>query len=296
MASTHSLHAGLPDTLIAARDAVRTKRCSSVELTRAVLQRIERHDPAVLAFNSVAADRALEQAREVDDGRRGGVLAGVPVALKDNLCTSFGTTTCSSKMLEDFRAPYDATVVRKLEEAGAVIVGKTNLDEFAMGSSTENSAFRTTRNPWDTSRVPGGSSGGSAAALAAGMCNASLGSDTGGSIRQPAALCGLVGLKPTYGRVSRYGLVAFASSLDQVGPFGLDRRRRRPDAERHRRPRPQRQHERPRSDPRLPRPARRTHKGPAARHRPRVHARDRHGPAGEGRCRRGHRAVPRARG
>jgi aspartyl-tRNA(Asn)/glutamyl-tRNA(Gln) amidotransferase subunit A len=208
------------DTLIGAREAIRSKSVSSIELTREVLARIENLDPTIQAFNSTYPQRALEQAMAVDEGRRAGPLAGVPIALKDNLCTSYGTTTCSSKMLEDFRAPYDATVVRRLEEAGAVVVGKTNLDEFAMGSSTENSAFRTTRNPWDTTRVPGGSSGGSAAALAAGMCCASIGSDTGGSIRQPAAFCGLVGLKPTYGRVSRYGLVAFASSLDQIGSFG----------------------------------------------------------------------------
>jgi aspartyl-tRNA(Asn)/glutamyl-tRNA(Gln) amidotransferase subunit A len=207
------------DTLIAARDAVRAKKVSAEELLRRNLARIDHAEPGINAFLSTHPERALERAKLVDQGKIIGPLAGVPIAIKDNLTTTFGTTTCASRMLENFRSPYDATVVKKLEEAGAIIVGKTNLDEFAMGSSTENSAFKKTRNPWDTDRVPGGSSGGSAAALAAGMCAASIGSDTGGSIRQPASLCGVVGIKATYGRVSRYGLVAFASSLDQIGPF-----------------------------------------------------------------------------
>jgi aspartyl-tRNA(Asn)/glutamyl-tRNA(Gln) amidotransferase subunit A len=168
------------DTLATARDAIRSRRISAQELTRQALARIEQVDSRIGAFISVCSDRALERAHAVDDGRLDGALAGVPIAIKDNLCTTFGTTTCASRMLASFRSPYDATVVRKLEAAGAILIGKTNMDEFAMGSSTENSAMQVTRNPWDLERVPGGSSGGSAAALAAGTCCASIGSDTGG--------------------------------------------------------------------------------------------------------------------
>ena len=183
------------------------------------LARIAEREGDIHAFNLVLEDEARAAAAEVDAGDRTGPLAGVPLALKDNMCTRGIATTCSSKILAGWKPPYDATTVTRLRDAGAVLVGKTNLDEFAMGSSTENSAFGPTRNPHDTSRVPGGSSGGSAASVAAGFTSIALGSDTGGSIRQPAALCGVVGVKPTYGAVSRYGLIAFASSLDQIGPF-----------------------------------------------------------------------------
>ncbi len=205
------------------RDEIAAGQATSAAATEAVFTAIENYEPIIGAYISTFKEQALAKAQEVDKKIAGdesvGQLAGVPIAIKDNMCTTFGATTCASRILENFHAPYNATVVEKLLAADAVIVGKTNMDEFAMGSSTETSGLKQTVNPWDTTRVPGGSSGGSAAAVAAGLCFAALGSDTGGSIRQPASFCSVVGLKPTYGRVSRFGLVAYGSSLDQIGPI-----------------------------------------------------------------------------
>jgi len=212
-----------PQTVSEIRDGVRSGAVSAVDVCRNALDQIASIDGSLNAFNTVSGDRALQRAADIDRGRHefaSAPLAGVPIALKDNICTRGIRTTASSMILETFVPPYDATVVERLNAAGAVIVGKTNCDEFAMGSSNENSAFGPVKNPWALDRIPGGSSGGSAVAVAAGMTPLSLGSETGGSIRQPAAMCGIVGLKPTYGRVSRYGLLAFGSSLDQIGPFG----------------------------------------------------------------------------
>jgi aspartyl-tRNA(Asn)/glutamyl-tRNA(Gln) amidotransferase subunit A len=210
------------ETIREVRGAIRSGARTAVDVCRQTLARIEAVNPALNAFNTIATSRAMVRAEAIDREParwRDAPLAGVPIAVKDNLCTREIRTTASSRMLEHYVPPYDATVIARLERAGAVIVGKTNCDEFAMGSSNENSAFGAVRNPWNLDRIPGGTSGGSAAAVAAGLAPMALGSDTGGSIRQPASLCGVVGLKPTYGRVSRYGLIAHASSLDQIGPL-----------------------------------------------------------------------------
>lgn len=212
-------------TIHEALDLLRRREISAVELTQAVLDRIVDVDNDIKAYITLLPETALEEARLADERRRAGMdglLLGIPLAIKDVICLAGAPTTCGSRILEHFTSPYNATVIERLRQAGAVFLGKTNTDEFAMGSSTENSAFFTTHNPWDLSRVPGGSSGGSAAAVSADEALGALGSDTGGSVRQPASLCGVVGLKPTYGRVSRYGLVAFASSLDQIGPLSKD--------------------------------------------------------------------------
>jgi aspartyl-tRNA(Asn)/glutamyl-tRNA(Gln) amidotransferase subunit A len=215
-------------TLHEASEKLRKRELSSQELTAAVFAQISRTDDRLRSYITLCRERAESAATNADELLRQGnstsPLTGIPLAVKDNFLTRGVRTTCASKILGDFMPPYDATTIARLRAQGAVIIGKTNLDEFAMGSSAENSAFFTTRNPWDPERVPGGSSGGSAAAVAADQCIAALGTDTGGSIRQPAAFCGIVGLKPTYGRVSRYGIIAFASSMDQVGPMTKDAR------------------------------------------------------------------------
>lgn len=202
---------------------VQSRTVSAVEVVEQSLAAIDAHNGSLNALREVYAERAMQRAAEIDTrveaGEKIGALAGVPIAIKDNMATDFGTTACGSRFLENYASPFTATAVARLIEAGAIIVGRTNCDEFAMGSSNEHCAYGAVKNPWDTVRVPGGSSGGSAAAVAAGMCTAALGSDTGGSVRQPAAMCGVVGLRPSYGRVSRHGLVAFASSLDQIGPI-----------------------------------------------------------------------------
>ncbi|MCK5565728.1 MAG: Asp-tRNA(Asn)/Glu-tRNA(Gln) amidotransferase subunit GatA [Planctomycetes bacterium] len=210
-------------SIIELKDKIAAGEVKSADAVKSVFERIEKHDPVIGAYISTFKEGALKAALDVDEriaaGETVGALAGVPIAVKDNMCVSTGKTTCASKILENFEAPYDGHVIEKLKEADAIIIGKLNMDEFAMGSSCENSALQQTKNPWDVSTVPGGSSGGAAAAVAARMCFGALGSDTGGSIRQPASFCGVVGLKPTYGRVSRYGLVAYGSSLDQIGPL-----------------------------------------------------------------------------
>ena len=212
-------------TIHRTHELLKSRQLTSVEVTSAYLDRIRQVEPAVHALVTLTDELALKQAKRADELLAAGdvnLLTGIPMVIKDNMCTQGITTTCSSRMLENFIPPYNATVVEKLNDCGVVVVGKANMDEFAMGSSTENSALFPTNNPWDLSRVPGGSSGGSAASVAAGECVYALGSDTGGSIRQPAGFCSVTGLKPTYGRVSRYGLVAFASSLDQIGPLTQD--------------------------------------------------------------------------
>ena len=212
-------------SILKALELLEKREISSRELVEESLKQIKKLDPKIKAFLYIDEERAIENAKKADELREKGekgALLGIPISIKDNICIKDLPTTCASKILENFIAPYDATVIKKLKKEGAIFLGKTNLDEFAMGSSTENSAFFPTHNPWDLERVPGGSSGGSAAATACRMGLGSLGSDTGGSIRQPAAFCGVVGLKPTYGLVSRFGLVAFASSLDQIGPFATN--------------------------------------------------------------------------